>query len=933
MKSIRSALFSCILLLLASGNLRAGYGEMPLRANLSDKPFCSTEGGREDHRFSGAEINRYRIYDFYERQARWHLDHPEDTSDLLLPFTELDGGRRGHWGVTNEPSTTAYKRTQQPEFDLLTDRGVKEGVRVLMSGSVEARALIVLTQDGSLKEVLLNGSMTGSPNGLLRHKVDIYGLSEPRRHGQAFLQGTGQDLTLGVDKPRVCGFHYHGNNVIFRTTLGSSEILDLAQVESESGVPFLARHLELQKAVQGLVLTLPRAANNHEPSIVEGSGTRWLVTAGKVRHLAVLNGEGKIAFDPSTQTFRVDSGNSGVRVHLFSWIAETQPQADWLAKLEERSQIHPSKMLAGGPERFPGTLNVKCQLNADPAAAKSSYEIDDIGVPLDNPWNLPMCLSGIAFTKNGNAFVSTLTGEIWLVKGIDDGLSTVTWKRYAMGLNQPMGIQIVDDQPVVCTKSGIVRLLDHTGHEQADEVVFINQVPMPGSNPWTALNGLERDASGNYYFSTVDGIFRMSADGSRIDRIGGGSRNPLNISVRPDGLAISDASEGDNENGCCSLHEAQHDENRKTTSKNRRLLYLPRGVDNSCGDRIFVDDSRFGPLGKSFFGTSYGAGRSYVILRDPNEGVPQAALLPLPGEFASGVLQLCSNPNDGQLYTCGIDGWGDYAISEGSLHRIRWNGKSALLPTSWQAHSNGILLRFNQPVKAPAAASVFSQQWNNVDYRHSYGSPDYSIRQPEDIGHDRLHVNRVHVLEDGRELFLEIPDLLPSMVTQIFAAIEGLNGSKLKLDLYATINRLRTNHPAGNAAYEKPMILSVPVKEKNPAGDTYQCITEFFDRTSGRDVASRPVAPAKEWKKEQLNYQWISQNILESQCLMCHGKGSPHDYTTYEGLVSKINLENPEKSHLYGMVATRSMPPYPLPTVAPETMKALLEWIKAGAPK
>jgi hypothetical protein len=62
-------------------------------------------------------------------------------------------------------------------------------------------------------------------------------------------------------------------------------------------------------------------------------------------------------------------------------------------------------------------------------------------------------------------------------------------------------------------------------------------------------------------------------------------------------------------------------------------------------------------------------------------------------------------------------------------------------------------------------------------------------------------------------------------------------------------------------------------------------------------------------------------------------KGMEHDYSSYDDLIAKINFDAPEKSHLYGMLTTQSMPPYPLPTVHPEMATALLEWIKAGAPK
>jgi uncharacterized membrane protein len=127
------------------------------------------------------------------------------------------------------------------------------------------------------------------------------------------------------------------------------------------------------------------------------------------------------------------------------------------------------------------------------------------------------------------------------------------------------------------------------------------------------------------------------------------------------------------------------------------------------------------------------------------------------------------------------------------------------------------------------------------------------------------------------------------------------------------------------------MVLIVPERANN--GNTYQNIVGFFDKVAGRAEVKRTVVPAPAYKKTDLNYAWINTHLIQKQCILCHAKGMPHDYTTYERLKAKINLQTPRKSHLHGMLATESMPPYPLPTVAPEMKRAVMEWIKMGAPE
>jgi hypothetical protein len=204
-------------------------------------------------------------------------------------------------------------------------------------------------------------------------------------------------------------------------------------------------------------------------------------------------------------------------------------------------------------------------------------------------------------------------------------------------------------------------------------------------------------------------------------------------------------------------------------SRLKRILYLPRGVDNSPGSRLFMDDATFGPLGKSIIGTSYGSGRLYHILRDPNHGTPQAAIMLLPMEVSSGAARIAVNPKDRQVYVVGFDGWGDLAVEEGSFNRIRYTGEPCLKPVAWKAYKNGISVSFNTTIEpsSVAADKLFLQQWNYIDSPGSYGSGEYSVKSQDQLGHDRVGIDSVHLSADGKELFVEAQAILPAMSTQL----------------------------------------------------------------------------------------------------------------------------------------------------------------------
>ena len=1066
-------------MLLTCSTLWADYGEQPLRGALSDKPHFQTSLGRENHRFEKHPINAYQLYDFYARQAQYYLSGAAEAKPLLLPYTGLEGGRRGHWGYTNEKDSTAYHRLKGPQFTVLTGRG--NGRQYIRSGTAERPAICVFNfQTPRLERVLVDGRLE-APAHAFTYKVDRFGMNM-KVHGTAYLHGPKQDWQGPI---RYKGYYLNGNRVIHRHTLGESrpdglrllssgrpvtvsgewigrpelakahandgnfnsiwagpensrngwvqidlgnaadisvaevdegpysrtrnyeiraqvgeqwkllakgttigkrkriefptvrarliriiiieaidvpvlsefqlygptdpgaksqscDVLDTPRLHFVDGVAVLSRQIEFLGDAENLRFNLPIPATAKlGPEIKvshRNSPRRRCMVLSGATHSVIHQVQLTRGADPAAVTLKAPPNTLNAQVEIRAVNAEQSLHiSTWVIAngstdiVDKRSSDEPllSALIGGGEPRFPQTVTMAGTVDADPALNGSAYAIDDIPVPVKNPYDVSMTLCGLAFDSKGVAYVTSLVGDVWRVTGIDGDLKEVTWKRFAAGLNLPLGIEIVNDLPYVLTKDQIVILRDLNGDHEADFYERFNRVALPdeGKN----RQELQRDAAGRFYYNSNSGMYRVAADGSKAERIGGGARNPLGLGVRADGLALSDSSEGNAHNGTCTIFESDHAENAHSTAKRKRIVYLPRGFDNSPGSRLFLNEPRFGPLGKGMIGVSFGAGRMYALLRDTNAGTPQAAVVGLPGNFSSGSARLCVNPMDGQLYTAGFDAWGDYAVEEGCLTRIRHTGRSAIFATGWQAHANGILVTFDKAVAAATAKEFFSQQWTYVDSQSSYGSAEYSVKDPTRLGHDHLVIKSVQVLADKRSLFFAIPELQPAMCTQIYGEVKALDGSTLTLNLIGTINKLRAHHPSAPSAAEKPMVLIVPERANN--GNTYQNIVGFFDKVAGRAGVKRTVVPAPAYKKTDLNYAWINTHLIQKQCILCHAKGMPHDYTTYERLKEKINLQTPRKSHLHGMLATESMPPYPLPTVAPEMKRAVMEWIKMGAPE
>ncbi|MGC4015369.1 MAG: hypothetical protein QM755_12765 [Luteolibacter sp.] len=912
---------------------------------MSPLPFAATEGGREGKRFTDAEVNRYRLYDFYRRQADYHLANPSDDSTKLLAFPGLDGGRRGHWGGTNEKDSAAYSRSQAPDFGPLTGRK-GAGELYQLTGTRQAPGILVFDSLRARVKTIYGDGYLAVPEHPFGLAVDRFGFALDVQGTATFTMPPDEWTRDGKAAARFAGYYLNGESVVFRVEVDKAPVLNAPaiRVSADGKQRFFVRNVEFLEEVAGaldLALPIP-AGESSETSgetILSHEQDGVMLVRRAYAHSVVWNAvrgwNGLSCEVPKEgKGISISTVPAHGRLVVASWIGdEKDAEAAHGSLLEMIRQVpEPSTLIKGGGSRFPQIVKVSGHLNADPEASGGSYEVDDIPVPSANPYRVPMTLSGLAFDREGTAFACTLVGDVWKLTGLQGDLSRVEWKRYATGLDLPMGIEIVDGVPYVNVRRNILRLIDLNGDGEADFYERFNQTDLPTADE--CGRDLRRDATGNFYFNTTAAIYRLSADGKDLQKVGHGARNPLGLAVREDGLVLSDSSEGNIGNGTCTIYESDHPENATTAGKLRRILYLPRGVDNSPGSRLFMNEPRFGPLGHAVLGTSFGMGRWYYLLRDVVEGSPQAALVPMPGSFSAGTCRIAAQPLDGQVFVAGLDGWGDYATSEGCLHRIRYTGKDQARLSGWEACRNGMMLHFDHELSAqvPDAGSFFARQWNYVDSSKTYGSPEYSVADPGVIGHDRVKITSVTMGDDRRSLFLAMPSLLPAMCTQIRGSIRDASGVAVSVDFYATLNRLHPDSglaPSADAA--KASTLTVPEKDSN--GDTYQNLVAYFDRLVGRDTAHRQVAAEIPYRKEDLNYRWIRENLVNRQCLPCHASGTQHDFTTYEGMMRKVNLKEPSKSVLHGMISTSSMPPYPLAEVSPGMRRAIIEWIKAGAPE
>jgi putative heme-binding domain-containing protein len=458
----------------------------------------------------------------------------------------------------------------------------------------------------------------------------------------------------------------------------------------------------------------------------------------------------------------------------------------------------------------------------------SPYAVDTIQLPVDNTWNAPLFGGGLGFLPDGSALVCTMHGDVWRISGSGYPSKKAVWNRFASGLHHCQGMIVDKDGIFVLGRDQLTRLHDLNNDGEADYYECFSKAFETSAAGHDFICGLERDGPGNFYTASGNqGIVRISADGKSAEVVATGFRNPDGIGLTSDGMITVPCSEGSwtPSTMICAfrptpskLAVTNHSHQpsyfgypgpKEGTLPQLPLVYLPRGLDNSAGGQQTVTSDQWGPLKGHLLHFSFGAGSHFLTLRDDVDGQVQGAIVPLPGEFLSGIHRGRFSPHDGQLYVTGMQGWGSYTPETGCFQRVRYTGSPVQLPVGYKVYRNGVLISFSQRIDTVVASkptSHFAQAWN-YRYSSAYGSPEYSSRHPLMRGHDHVPISSAHVVNGGTGLFLEIPELQPVNLLHL-----RLNsGEGRSHDVFATVHRLR-EQPFTDA----PGLLNLADKSINP---------------------------------------------------------------------------------------------------------------------
>lgn len=600
------------------------------------------------------------------------------------------------------------------------------------------------------------------------------------------------------------GYTRTGNTAIIDYTVHGTKIHDLV-VDHQNG---LARFLEITPHENSLKHRLASTSSHEKFSIKLTGGNAKITTSDGTHYLEIA---------PSKKTQYLSL--------LYSRDGGGEPYP--ISRLSKLSAEH---YRAISKEEF--KVEVKIDSSDQP------WLVDDIPIPplrSASPYESSVRTSDLDFFADGDrALLTTWDGDIWLVKGLKN-MKEVTWKRYATGFFEPLGIKIVNDTPYIAGRDAIWKVTDINSDGEADRFEIFNNDVLITNNFHEFQFGLETDKSGNFYFAKAapvlpggrgfdkilphNGSFmKVSRDGSKLEVIATGLRAPGGIGVGPNGEITTGENEGTWQ-PCCKINYwepgkgqaffgVENARHGNQTPFVEPICYLPMSVDNSGGQQLWVPKTaKFGIAAGELLHLSYGQSTIYHVLKEKiGDGAYQGGVTKIPLKLGSSAQRATFHP-DGSLFVTGFRGWQTNAANEAAFQRVRYNPKAVKpIPTGMIVTPKGIHLSFEVELDEELAndpSSFTVQRWKYIRSAQ-YGSGHFSVDQPDAAAEkaavekeskkhrvqDKVKVLSAKLGADKKSIEIEIEGHKPTQQLRLDYDLESTKGKELIGTIHSTIHKL-----------------------------------------------------------------------------------------------------------------------------------------------
>lgn len=440
--------------------------------------------------------------------------------------------------------------------------------------------------------------------------------------------------------------------------------------------------------------------------------------------------------------------------------------------------------------------------------------------------------------QDGRLAVATRRGEIWMIdKPLAEQVDATSFKRFAHGLHEPLGLAERDGWLYVTQRSDVSRLRDADGDGKADDYeVVADDWEISGDYHEYAF-GSKFDKDGRIWVVLcLTGSFssevpyrgwclRVTPEGETIPTAYG-LRSPGGIAFNAQGDVFYTDNQGP-WNGTCGLKQLipgkfvghpggnrwfekaaaykgapfQDKQPVNPKSDTRMMLeaaanedLIPTAVmfpynkmgQSASGIACDTTGGKFGPFENQLF---VGDQTHSTIMRVDLEivkGRYQGACFPFRAGFNSGVVGVEMGPS-GALFVGGTNrGWGSRGPKDFSVERLDWTGEMPFEIATMRVRPSGFVLSFTKPVDPKTAGELTSYTLESYTYiyRDQYGSPE--------VDHTHPTIRSAVASADGKQVELMVDGLQPGHVHELHAAgLRAASGEPLLHSAaYYTLNYL-----------------------------------------------------------------------------------------------------------------------------------------------
>ena len=477
----------------------------------------------------------------------------------------------------------------------------------------------------------------------------------------------------------------------------------------------------------------------------------------------------------------------------------------------------------------------------------ASYDIADIltaSTALDTrakDWKpgegLALEVSGMDWTADGKLAVAIRKGEVWILDGVLDAKpDKVSYKLFASGLHEPLGLLRDGQDLLVTQRTETTRLRDTTGAGVANEYLTAGY----GWNVSGAYHGYaygpKRDGQGNLWVTlNVDmgdhsdnkapwrgwgGI--LGKDGKFIPMVAG-MRSPCGLGanlagdmfcvdqqgtwipttpiyhlrkgaffLNPEGIASEKLPESPLRLSAKIPEKRPYPEALKALPEMRPpAVWMPYNKMGRSGTDLATCDAggKFGPFDGQMFVAEFTDAKVSRVFMEKVGGEYQGACFPFVGGFASGIVRLRFAADGSLMVGMTSRGWSSLGTKAYGLQRLRYNGTVPFAIKEMKARPDGFELVFTKPVDVARAGDVGSYRMTNYTlfYSGAYGSDEIQTAPNGIIS--------AQVAPDGLSVRLKVADLRELYIHELHAdGIRSAAGESLDhADAYYTLNRIPKN--------------------------------------------------------------------------------------------------------------------------------------------